>query len=91
MADNPAAPAATDQFFLGQIDANLKQLLEARHRDKDDFRAEFRSIHERIDQTSARITTLERGSWKIAGIAATVTAAPLAVVIIGYVIKITGQ
>ena len=92
MADNTAVSVGdnTSQFFMGQIDAKVSQLLDARHRDKEDLKSELRNIHSRIDRNDARITVLERGSWRVAGVVAAVASIPAVVVLAGHIIKIAG-
>lgn len=45
-------------YLLGQIDANVKHLLNSQ-----------KDLNDRLDRQDERITKVERGHWKIAGVA----------------------
>lgn len=64
MQDNNGAPTGVDTssvYLLGQIDAKVTHLL-----------ASYTTLNERLDKQEERIAQVERGHWKMAGIAAVI-------------------
>lgn len=77
--------AGMDQYILGQINANVASLLEGHRTQREDFRRIAGELHKRLDGHDARITRVEHGHWKVAGIVAALpTAAALAALIKSY-------
>lgn len=83
----PDATSASDQYFLGQIDAKVSHLLTAHKEQRDDFRRIAEDLHKRIDGHDVRITKVEHSFWKVAGI---VSIIPVVLTVIAMVLSYTG-
>lgn len=59
-------------FMLGEINANVRNLLDLHDRHKQDTTNQFTSVHSRLNGHNDRIARVEHAYWKVIGIASVI-------------------